>query len=86
MILVHDKDEFTKRLINWYYDGCNGYSQDSIAFTCWMWSFDMDDRAHEDPTNLRSGVCNWLLSTGEDGVYTYIMAGIHYTHGGVSAM
>ena len=51
-----------------------------------MWSFDKGDGVHEDSTNLRSGVCNWLLSSGEDGVYTNIMAGVHYKHGGVSAM
>ena len=46
----------------------------------------MGDGVHEDPTNLRGGVCSWLLSIGEDGVYTDRMAGVHYTHGWVSAM
>ena len=62
MILVQE------RWINWYYDECNGYLQESITCTCWMWSFDMGDRVHEYPTNLINGVWNWLLSTGEDGV------------------
>ena len=53
---------------------------------CWMWSFDMGDGMHEDPTNLRGGVSNWLLSIGEDGVYTDRMVGVHYTHGGVYEM
>ena len=46
----------------------------------------MGDGVHEDSTYLRGGVCNRLLTVGEDGVYTTIMAGVHYSHGGVSTM
>ena len=73
-------------MVQLYYDGCYVYSQESIIFTCRMWSIDMDDGVHEDPINFRGGVCNWLLSIGEDGIYTERMVGVHYTHGGVSAM
>ena len=44
------------------------------------------DEMHEDPTNFISGICNWLLSIGENGVYTDRMIGVHDTHRRVSVM
>lgn len=69
----------------WIYDGSYEYSQKSITFACWMWSNDLDDGVHEDPS-LRSNVRNKLFSTGEDDVYTNRMAEVHYTYERVPTM
>lgn len=49
--------------------------------TCLMWSVDLGNEMHEDPTIFRSGVCNRLFSIGEDGVYNNAIADVHYIYG-----
>lgn len=46
----------------------------------------MGDVVYGDLTYFRNGVCNKLISVGEDGVYTNRVVGVHYTHGKVFTM